>query len=431
MEKLSTRNGEYVLITRRGGSLYRDAPARFCACAEGGAELIYADEVIKNANGGSRMDFKPADSPDTLFSIPYIGSPVAVAKRVYDALEPPWDDSDEAVADFTLRAHEAVNGVMHIPEALFCGPQQKPFDYHRCVQRALERRGVRAQAVRGLYEGSCCVRYGVPPRTEVAVIVPFIGDIDAVRKTMESLERTSTFERCAFYVPYGRMPDPRAERYLTELQNSKAARVLCLPGRLAAHELKNDAAKRASERLLLFLDAGVTLCSHDGIERLAEYALLSHTAAVGAKIVSNDGKLLHTGFVPGAGLLPGVLFYGHDENAKEALFDRYVTCVRNVSAVGGGVLMIERDRFLSSRGFDETTPAYAADAELCLRATQGGTFCVYQPYARFRREKTAAPQPAKDEAERLRDAFFAYMERGDPMLSENPELIKHHWAKPN
>ena len=140
MITFQTANGEYVLLARRGGSLSEDALLYFARAAESGAEFLYADEAVIGEDGRQTNVYKPDDSPETLLSVPYIGSPIAVKKRLMDALEPPWDESAEALADFALRARERAGEAVHIGKVLFTGEKEKPFAYDKLVARALERR---------------------------------------------------------------------------------------------------------------------------------------------------------------------------------------------------------------------------------------------------------------------------------------------------
>ena len=425
MENFNSHNGEYVILFRRGGFLENGAADEFRLFAEREADFIYADEAVIRDDGSIETVYKPVFSPHTLLSYNYIGSPVAVKKALYEHLGGVDEGDESALYAFVLRATELAKRVGHIPRVLYTGGRPEMRDDSGIVQGELNRRGVRAEALPGLYRGSCCVRPGMRPGTGAAVIVPFTGDVDAVRFTLESAEAVSTFRDYKLYVVYGCVADARAQRYFQALSENGAARILHYAKETNTRVLKNEAAAAAREDALLFLDAGVVFASHDAIVRMMEFALQPRVATVGAKILDREKKLLHTGFVLGIGDEPVSLLAGHADTIGSDAVNRYANCIRDVTATGGGALMMERAKFFSVSGFDETMPSCADDAELGLRCRRAGFYNVYQPYAHFiRQERGEACQEVKNGGRRLLDAFFPAMAEGDPMLSTNPLAYK-------
>ncbi len=425
MENFNSHNGEYVVLARRGGFLENGAAEEFSLLAEREADFIYADEAVIRDDGSTETVYKPVFSPHTLLSYNYIGSPIAVKRTLYEKLGGADEADESALYAFTLRATELAKRVGHVPRVLYTGGRPEARDDSGIVQGELNRRGVRAEALPGLFRGSCCVRPGMRPGTKAAVVVPFTGDADALRFTLESVEAVSTFRDYKLYVVYGCVADARAQRYFQALSENGAARILHYAKETNTRVLKNEAAAAVREDALLFLEAGVVLASHDAVGRMMEYAFLPRVATVGAKILDREKKLLHTGFVLGIGDEPVSLLAGHADTIGSDAVNRYANCIRDVTATGGGALMMERAKFFSAGGFDETMPSCADDAELGLRCRRAGLYNVYQPYARFIRQgKGEACQEVKDGERRLLDAFFPAMAEGDPMLSTNPLAYK-------
>lgn len=419
METFLTDSGEYALLCKPGGRLLPEALPALRAAARTGADLLYADEILLR-NGKRIAVYKPVFSPDTLFSYNYIGSPVALRLPLYEALGGSFD-TPLARYDLTLRATQRASGITHVAKTLFEGPAEAPADAERALRRALRRRKNPGVLSEGLFPGSYRVRYSANRNLSVSVILVYTGNVDGLRRTLESVSAAGSFLNCRFFICYGCLPDERTRNYFAALTRTRAVTIIRREGEKNAAALKNHAAENSEGDVLLFLSPGMELLSLDTLEELAAQAIRPTVGAVGGKIVSQDGKLLHTGQVLGLKNIPVSLFSGHKDNAGGPLFQRSVNCVRNVSALGGGALMIARETFFAARGFDETLPPAATGADLCLKCSRAGLYNVYTPYARLM-NRSVQPHPplTKDDETRLSDLFRAFREGGDPFLTENP-----------
>jgi GT2 family glycosyltransferase/predicted SAM-dependent methyltransferase len=102
----------------------------------------------------------------------------------------------------------------------------------------------------------------------------------------------------------------------------------------------------------------------------------SNIGAVGAKLVSRDGKLLEAGSIVWKdGICLG---YGRGDNP-----DKPEYCyVRDVDYSSAACLMVRREAFRRGGGFDEDfIPAYYEDADLCMKLWARGFRVAYQPLA--------------------------------------------------
>lgn len=101
----------------------------------------------------------------------------------------------------------------------------------------------------------------------------------------------------------------------------------------------------------------------------------SNIGAAGAKLVSQDGKLLEAGCIVWKD--GSCLGYGRGDNP-----DKPEYCyVRDVDYSSAACLMVRREAFRRGGGFDEDFPAYYEDTDLCMKLWDRGFRVVYQPLA--------------------------------------------------
>ncbi len=423
MQRIDTLGGEYLALFSNG-ALTGEATTLIRGAAAKGAELIYGDALHVKEDGGEEPVFRPAYSPDTLLAYPYTGSLLVLSKRLYSRLQPDGREDADAVYALLLRAASMQQEALHIPHALFRGAPPPPCCSKRIATDALKRWSRLGTVHEGLFIGSFDVRYGLTGRPLISVIVVNEGDISAVRRTLEAIERVNSYRPYELIVADGTIGDARTMAYYDALEQCGAARVVRLPGTENLPRLLNDAAKRAMGELLLFLDAGLMPANHDAMERLAEQVVQSGTAAAGGKIVDRKNQLLQAGLVLGLADLPVSLYAGRQDQITDPRQNYFTNCTRNVSAVQSAV-MVHAERFQSLGGFDETFEVAAFAADLCLRLSRSHQKTVYTPYARFLDTGTAARRRAlnRKNKDRCQDAFRQMRVHGDPMLSQNPLFL--------
>lgn len=423
MQRIDTLGGEYLALFSNG-ALTGEATTLIRGAAAKGAELIYGDALHVKEDGGEEPVFRPAYSPDTLLAYPYTGSLLVLSKRLYSRLQPDGREDADAVYALLLRAAAMQQEALHIPHALFRGAPPPPCCSKRIVTDALKRWNRLGTVHEGLFIGSFDVRYGLTGRPLISVIVVNEGDISAVRRTLEAIERVNSYRPYELIVADGTIGDARTRAYYDALEQCGAARVVRLPGTENLPRLLNDAAKRAMGELLLFLDAGLMPENHDAMERLAEQVVQRGTAVAGGKIVDRKNQLLQAGLVLGLADLPVSLYAGRQDQITDPRQNYFTNCTRNVSAVQSAV-MVHAERFQSLGGFDETFEMAAFAADLCLRLSRSHQKTVYTPYARFLDTGTAARRRAlnRKNKDRCQDAFRQMRVHGDPMLSQNPLFL--------
>jgi len=424
MERIETENGTYVALFS-DGKLTGEAPTLIRASAKQGHDFLYGDAIHADTKGAEHPVYRPVYSPDTLLSHPYIGSPVILSERLYRALGSPVREDADALYALALRAAAKTGKAHHIPHTLFVGKQPPPCCTKRIVSDTLPLFFRTGAVHEGLFIGSFSVRYGLPKRPLVSVIVGATGEVQSLRRTLEAIEGENSYLSYELIVADGLLREKPVQQYYAALQKSKAATVLHRAGEKNLPKLFNEAARMAHGELLLFLRAGIVPERFDAIERLVEQAMQTHTAAVGAKILFADGRLLQAGLVLGLADLPVSLYAGKRDSILDPDQNRMTNCVRNVSAVSE-VYMVDAEAFFAAGGFDETFETIGFEAALCVCLAALGRRTVYTPYARFLALSPIGNRrdTSKANLDRCTDLFRPMHIHGDPMLSENPDFLR-------
>ena len=100
-------------------------------------------------------------------------------------------------------------------------------------------------------------------------------------------------------------------------------------------------------------------------------AIRPQVAAVGAKLLYEDGSIQHAGVIVGMGDAAG---HAHRNlpNAEPGYFAQ-AHAAQFVTAVTGACLLVEKQKFLDVGGFDERDLAIAYnDIDLCLKFERAG-----------------------------------------------------------
>ncbi|MDO4573388.1 MAG: hypothetical protein Q4C13_08455 [Clostridia bacterium] len=319
MRRFITANGEYFLLCAPGGELRPDALSIFRAAARSGADFIYADAIERLPEGKERRIVKPAASPDTLLSYNYIGSPLAVSRALLERAGAPGSGSYSERWAFTLRAFFLSDFILRVPRALYAGPPERPEADAALIEAALRRLKRPGEAWPATAPGYVTVRYACPPETRLSVVIASCGRPEALRDTIESMERRNMSARLEYVVAEGGAPDERKEAYLKALEACGVKLLYQWYERNEAR-LYNLASELASGDALLFLRAGDRIESDDAPADMLPFAMQEHIGAVSAK------------------------------SARPAAAEAYV---RNVSTIWRAP-MLSRDKLLLAGGFDES-----------------------------------------------------------------------------
>ena len=390
-----------------------DGLFRLAQAAGGGGELLYADEDVLLHGRRCRPRFKPDFSPHTLLSYDYMGRGLCVSRALLQAAGG-WPGPGPARRyAFTLRAAALAERVVHLPFLLFSLPPEPPSADPTPLQQAL---GDDALVLPGPVPGTFLPRFSVRGEPLVSVIAADESGPGALKRTLLAVEQRMQLPRWELVVAASRPLTP----FLRALQTSGVP-VLERPGADPC-QLWNMAALAARGRFLLFLSGGCEPLSSDFGQRLIEWADQPGVGAVGPLVLAGEDRVLSLGTV--VGLLGGLGSPGFgfaETELRQAC--PWLLCPRDVSSLPPWALMIRRDRFLATGGFDPSLGRLGYAEELGLRLSRRGLRSLCVPSVRFRLPALPELAPSPANLARCRDVFFPLLRRGDPYYNPNLTMV--------
>jgi GT2 family glycosyltransferase len=318
------------------------------------AKLVYCDDDLLTRNGRTAPRFKPAWDRELLSQVNYIGEVLAFPAALADRI--PANPAADAADDF-LRA--------------VTGPLQDSAIAH--LPRVLVHRLAPASSAPPAPPPPPAPP--VPPGTLVSVVVPTRDRDDLLRRCLEALPGDGTIPLEVIVVDN----DSRSPGTL-EYLSSLAATVVRVPGPFNFPRLVNAGAARAQGQVLLLLNNDAVLRGTQTLAELVSLALRPHTGAVGPLLVYEDGRIQSAGVFLGVNRTASNVLAGYATEHPVAL--SWCAARRQVSAVNGACLVVERSKFEAVGGFDETFAVSHNEIDFCLRLAQRGWSSLHSPFAR-------------------------------------------------
>lgn len=375
--------------------------------------LLYGDEDIIEDGERRSPWFKPDWSPDLLDSFFYFGSVVAMRKEFLERLEVECGKScrcqgkdpfcvEERKGDpmiyfvtdqdlfqewirSCLRKTDAFQrgacSVGHIPEILFharAGEWEKA--YFTEQQSSAERENV-------------AERESLTEKTLTEKTLPVVSVIIPSRDHPEILEKCLL--ACLRDLEGGFLPSEfivvdngsseenrsRIRRMLQEMDSVSgrkereqsgplSVRYCIQPMEFNFSVMCNLGAEQAKGRFLLFLNDDVELCEPGTIARMAAQAARPYTGAVGIKLYYPDSRRIqHAGIT---NLPMGPVHKLQFLSDEEIYYFGANRGRRNVTAVTGACLMVEKGKFKEAGGFAEELAVAFNDVDLCFTLCEKG-----------------------------------------------------------
>ena len=400
---------DYYLFLSGEAKLSPDALFRLARTAGGGAELLYADEDALVHDRRCHPRFKPDYSPHTLLCHDYLGRGLCVSRKLLRACGGwPGPFAKDRYA-FSLRAMALADRVTHVSFVLFSLPPEKPCLSSTPLKAAL---GRDALILSGPCPGTFLPRFSVRGEPLVSIIVSDENGIDALKSTLLAVEQRIQLPRYELVLAVKRPLTP----FLQALKRGGAT-VLERPD-ASPCALWNEAARAARGRFLLFLQGGCQPLSPDFAQRLTEWADRPDIGAVGPLVLDGERRILSLGTVVGLYGGLGSPGFGQLEEELRAACP-LLLCPRDVSCLPPWALMLRRDRFLRTGGFDPALSRLGYAEELCLRLQRQGLFSLCLPTVRFRLPGLPAYAPDAADLVCCRDIFCPMLRLQDPFYNPN------------
>lgn len=423
-------------------------------------DIAYGDEDVLGPDGIRYTPwFKPDWSPDTFLSYFYFGNIFAVRMRALRELtkaEKDWIGQEEGkggsghaamyrlcyvlavkCGGFTVRDSCAEEGdgfgfpVGHMDEVLFHARSNREMEL--LCSRPLERSGCPAGERNGRESRrEEILSIVIPSKDNIEVLKRCIG---AVQRLVREAEQVSACE--VIVVDNGSADWVRKEledwMERQEKADGKKIRYFYHYEKMPFHfsGMCNKGAAAASGDVLLFLNDDVEMTA-DGakeqenlLDRLYGRAKRRYTGAVGVKLYYPDSRRIqHAGIV---NLRPGPV---HKLQFKEDDADYYYGWnrrERNVTAVTGACLAVERKKYAEAGGFPEELPVAFNDVDFCFTLFEKGYYnVVLQDAALYHYESMSrGKDDGREKLERLLGEKDKLYERHPRMYGADPFYHKY------
>jgi glycosyltransferase involved in cell wall biosynthesis len=419
---LELATGEFIALLDHDDVLRPHALHAVVAAlqADRDADILYSDEdkILLDGSRG-QVVFKGEYDPDYILSTNYVCH-LSVFRRSLvsevDGFRAGLDGSQDH--DLVLRTAERAARIVHIPDVLYSWKQvtgsaalayeEKPAAWTaglRAVQDALDRRDTGARAEYGPGVGTYTVRYPLPSRCSVRLIILAFHDERTVRTARLELGRNTGVADVSWHVA-------AVDASFDSLRDT-ATRITVITDASRHARLLNVAAAAGSSDVTVFVD-GDLVPSTGGkawLAPLVEQAIRDGVGASGGRILAVDGSAEHEGLHVGGPSL------------AESIGVRYPV-IQGAAALSGGCLAIRSRLFEELGGFDDRYRTSLYDVDLCLRARRAGYSCVYTPLTELRRlrpRRGAVPRrfrsPSTDDVATFRATWEGSRQFSDPYVS--------------
>lgn len=378
-------------------------------------DFIYSDKDHISEDGAKRLDplFKPRWSPDIMLSANYLTHLCVLRTEVVRAAGGWLGETDGAQDwDLFLRAIDNPDNVAHIPKVLYHwrkvhssvasrGLEAKPYAAEaqlRTIRAHLERRGYNADPA-FTSSGLVQLHWRWTHRPKITVVV--ISDTSAM----------DTSDYAARILPRAKYADVELLSVHGQENISGLAAAL------------NEAVRRSSGDVLVFLDRGIEVGAETWLDELVAPLQQPGIGVVGSKLFSREtSRIVHAGICFNAN---GELGYPF-ANETDYIYNAFggANWYRDWLAVSGACFSVRRDVFDEAGGFAAAPAFPRLDVDLCLKIVLvSGRRVFYNPFARMWQTRDAVIERWLDDSGAARGSAYiaSTFPEGDPFF--NPNLV--------
>jgi GT2 family glycosyltransferase len=221
---------------------------------------------------------------------------------------------------------------------------------------------------------------GAEPRRSltgrVSIVIPFRDQAALLRQCLQSLRRSSYLRYEVVLVDNG-SSEPETHQLLERLERRHRFQIVPADEPFNFARLCNRGARQARGDYLLFLNNDIEVLTPDWLEQMLAVAARPSVGVVGATLLYTDRSIQHAGLSEGPGGWAHIRRGARLEDAAE------LRHVRQVPAVTGACLLMDRQLFEELGGFDERFAVTHNDVDLCRRVRDRGLTVAITPHARL------------------------------------------------
>jgi GT2 family glycosyltransferase len=358
-------------------------------------QLIYGDEDAVNRRGRFvQPSLKPDFSPIYHSFAPYLGRAIyARAAVVRGTSRKAFSEVPDSAIESGLLS---VPTVGHVRRVLLTCPET--------VQDVLPEKRSTARPRGG--------------RVMATIVIPTKDRPDLLGPCLSSLRPLDGSRHDVIVIDNG-STQPETHSLFRSMSRVPGVRIIEAPGTFNFSALCNHAAREARGQVLVFLNDDTEVLCRDWLTHLEEWAMRSDCGPVGAKLLYAKGRVQHAGLVLGLGGYAAHIESGARPDDPGYL--RGLQATREVSAVTGACLAVEKDKFYAVGGFDEQRfPVELGDVDLCLRLQSRGWKCVLVAEALLMHRESASRGRSRRHDSRYAAEHRHFRERWGSRLLDDP-----------
>ncbi len=377
-------------------------------------QLIYGDEDVRRTHSPW---YKPAWSPDTFDTTFYFGSLVAVREALFEETCQVYKRCHEDCFPRVFREHkrkgwkiyEVADVERYMKWMSICvelaGGYQKHCESIHHLSRIVFRSEDKSEQLKFLKKAKARqIPYLIPKGAQVSVIIPSKDNPDLLHKAMDSCKA----KNLEFIIVDNGSSEENRDK-IQKLLKDYPASYIYEDMEFNFAKMCNIGAQAAQGAYLLFLNDDVEFAQPETMEVMMGMAGRPYTGAVGLKLFYPEScKIQHVGIT---NLPMGPV---HKLQFKEDENQYYGSNrgKRNVLAVTGACLMIEKAKFEEVGGFCEELPIAFNDVDLCFTLYEAGyqNVCINDHYGYHHESVSRGADESAEKLERLwgeRDKLYA------------------------
>ncbi len=404
-----------------------------------GAGLIYSDEdKIDETGVRSNPFFKPDWNPELFLGqnfINHLGVYRTELLRTVGGFREGFEGSQDY--DFALRCVERLEPeqVRHIPRILYhwravvgslaAVADAKPYAKEaarRAIADYLRRVGISAR-VEACPENieSHRVEYELTdPPPLVSIIIPMRDRVELIERCVASVREGTDYPSIEFVIVDNGSAEQATLEFLRSIQRETGAQIVRDDTPFNFSRLINRGAAAAKGVLLAFLNNDIETEEPGWLREMVSHGVRPRVGAVGARLWFPDGTLQHGGVILGLGGVAGHSFPGVPLGHAGYFNRTYLQ--QNCSAVTGACMLVRKEIFQESGGFDEVNLGISFnDVDFCLRLRAAGFWNVWTPYANLVHHESASrghQRTREEQAQFVREATYMQRKWGIELLHD-------------
>jgi glycosyltransferase involved in cell wall biosynthesis len=402
------------------------------------AGVLYSDEDKIDLRGSRSSPYFKSDWNAHLFRSHNMVSHLGLYRRSLVARVGGFRKGYEGSQDYdlALRCTELLqrHQIVHIPFVLYHwriheastanGVAAKPYAVEagrKALQDHLGRTGIQGRV--HVLDFGYRVEYGCPPPApSVSVVMPAPHGAERLHASALNMLRGTRYRNVEIVTVGATGPAGT---------HTRIRHLSCSPSASLAERV-NAAARECGSDYLCIVSEDVADVSPDWLHEMVALSQVPRTGAVGARVLSQERKVVHAGLVLSVG--DTVMPIHRSLKQSHCGYMGRARLTQEFSAVSHACLLVRRDLFLRAGGFDERLPQAYCDVDLCLKLNELGYQTAWTPQAELQvHQEPERTDHASAEAARLQEwallkQKWAHYVRHDPAYNPSLTAIKEDFG---